>query len=221
MIYHWKELQSQKEKTLTAIAIANEAQLQMLRYQLNPHFLFNALNSIRTLVYENAQKADRMITDLSEFLRSTLTEENSHKATLAEEIDIIKRYLEIQKIRFEDKLKTKVSIRKEALEVKIPCFLVHPLVENAVKYGLASSRPPLQIVIEGFYQDGTLLIKVSNTGKLCRFNTCPGNGTGLKNVQQRLNHFYPDRSTLNISEESGWVAAEIKIRMEGIDAKFN
>lgn len=221
LIYHWKELQNQREKTLTAIAIANEAQLQMLRYQLNPHFLFNALNSIRTLVYENAQKADRMITDLAEFLRSTLTEENSHKATFSEEIDIIGRYLEIQKIRFEDKLKTNVSIQKEALEVKIPCFLVHPLVENAVKYGLATSPPPLELEIAGHYQDGTLRIKVSNTGRLSHPNTCPGNGTGLKNVQQRLNHFYPDRSSLNISEASGWVTAEIRIRMEEIDARLN
>ena len=221
LIYHWKELQNQKEKTLTAIAIANEAQLQMLRYQLNPHFLFNALNSIRTLVYENAQKADRMITDLAEFLRSTLTEENSHKATLAEEIDIIGRYLEIQQIRFEDKLKTNVSIQQKALEVKIPCFLVHPLVENAVKYGLASSPPPLRLVIEGYFKDGRLRIKVANTGRLSHTNTCPGNGTGLKNVRQRLNHFYPDRSTLRLTEDDGWVTAEIIIRMEEIDALPN
>lgn len=221
LIYHWKELQNQKEKTLTAIAIANEAQLQMLRYQLNPHFLFNALNSIRTLVYENAQKADQMITDLAEILRLTLTEENSQKATLAAEIDIIGRYLEIQKIRFEDKLETKVSIQQEALEVKIPCFLVHPLVENAVKYGLASSRPPLRIFIEGYFKDGTLQIKVSNTGRLSHANTCPGNGTGLKNVRQRLNHFYPDHNVLSLTEDNGWVTAEISVQMEEIDALPN
>lgn len=220
LILHWKELQNQKEKTLTAIAIANEAQLQMLRYQLNPHFLFNALNSIRTLVYDDARKADKMITDLSEFLRSTLTEEDSHKATLAEEITIIKRYLEIQQIRFEDKLQTEVSIQQEALDVKIPCFLIHPLVENAVKYGLITCCPPLRLTISGCFQKDTLLIKVSNTGTLSHDTSCPGNGTGLRNVQQRLNHFYPHRNSLEISEESGWVNAEIKIRMEEMDASL-
>jgi len=221
LILHWRELQGQKEKTLTAIAIANEAQLQMLRYQLNPHFLFNALNSIRTLVYDDAQKADRMITDLSEFLRSTLSEENSQKATLAEEIAIIERYLEIQQIRFEDKLQTEVKIQQEAQEVKIPCFLIHPLVENAVKYGLVSCSPPLRLSITGCYQDHTLRIKVSNTGKLSLDTTCPGNGTGLKNIRRRLNHFYPDRNSLDISEASGWVNAEINIRMEEMDANLS
>lgn len=218
LILHWKELQSQKEKTLTAIAIANEAQLQMLRYQLNPHFLFNALNSIRSLVYLDAAKADRMITDLSEFLRYTLTEENSHKATLAEEIDIIKRYLEIQKIRFEDKLETEVTIQKEALEVKVPCFLIHPLVENAIKYSVATSRPPLQLAIAGSYRDDTLRIKISNSGKLSGHNDCPGNGTGLKNIRRRLDHFYPHRNSLEISENSGRVDAEIRIETGETDA---
>lgn len=221
LIQHWRELQRQREKTLTAIAIANEAQLQMLRYQLNPHFLFNALNSIRSLVHQDAEKADRMITDLSEFLRYTLTEENSHKATLAEEIDIIRRYLEIQQIRFEDKLETEVTIQKEALEVKVPCFLIHPLVENAVKYGVATSRSPLHLAIDGSYRGSTLRIKVSNSGKLSGSNECSGNGTGLKNVRRRLDHFYPNRNSLEISENAGWVNAEIRIETGKADAGNN
>ena len=215
LIQHWEELQLQKEKTLTAIALANEAQLQMLRYQLHPHFLFNALNAIRTLIYEDTKKADKMITDLSDFLRYSLTRENDHESRLKDEIDILRNYLDIQKIRFEDKIVIKIDIQKDTLEIKLPCFLIHPLVENAIKYGIQTSTPPLNVVIKGHVKNGSLFVKVSNSGKLKSANELDGTGTGLTNVKMRLNHFFPDRNAFDIFEEDGWVHAVIQIDLEG------
>jgi LytS/YehU family sensor histidine kinase len=216
LITYLIELRSQKEKTLTAIALANEAQLQMLRYQLNPHFLFNALNSIRTLVHEDILKADQMITDLSEFLRYSLSNEGSNEVSLKEEIEIIKVYLQIQKTRFEEKLEVDIDIKKDALKLKIPCFLIHPLVENAVKYGLETSPPPLRIQVTGEINLNTLIISVKNSGRLCKPVDSDCNGTGLKNVQMRLNHIFPESSSFELREKSQEVNAVIKIKLSTV-----
>jgi sensor histidine kinase YesM len=222
LITYLMELKSQKEKTLTAIALANEAQLQMLRYQLNPHFLFNALNSIRTLVHEDISKADQMITDLSEFLRYSLSNEGHNEVSLEEEIEIIKVYLQIQKTRFEEKLEVDIDVKKDALKINVPCFLIHPLVENAVKYGLETSSPPLKIKITGDIIQDTLIIKVKNSGRLCSPLDSDCNGTGLKNVQMRLSHIFSESSSFELNEESQEVNAVIKIKMNNAkNEQFN
>lgn len=214
-ITHLLELKKQKERTLEALAIANEAQLQMLRYQLNPHFLFNALNSIRSLVYEDIHKADQTITDLSEFLRYSLSNEANSKVSLSDEIRVIQTYLQIQKIRFEDKIEVEISIAKEASQADIPCFLIHPLVENAVKYGLKTSTPPLKIRIQGKVIHKKLVISVQNSGRLCQPEDCQCHGTGLKNIQLRLSHLYPDKSSFELSEDTLSVTALITIDLGG------
>ncbi len=222
LITYLTELKFQKEKTLTAMALASEAQLQMLRYQLNPHFLFNALNSIRTLVHEDILKADQMITDLSEFLRYSLSNEGSNEVSLKEEIEVIKVYLQIQKTRFEEKLEVEINIKKDAQKIKIPCFLIHPLVENAVKYGLETSAPPLKIQIKGEIIQDILIIKVRNSGSICSPMDSECNGTGLKNIQLRLNHIFPERNSFELSEESKFVNAVIKIKLNTLqNGQFN
>jgi LytS/YehU family sensor histidine kinase len=184
--------------------------------------LFNALNSIRTLVHENILKADQMITDLSEFLRYSLSNEGHNEVSLEEEIEIIKVYLQIQKTRFEEKLEIDIDIKKDALKIQIPCFLIHPLVENAVKYGLETSPPPLKIQITGDINQDTLTIKVKNSGSLCNPMDSDCSGTGLKNVQMRLNHIFPESSSFELSEESQEVNAVIKIKLNTIkNEQFN
>lgn len=215
LIVHWQALQAQKEKTLTAVALANEAQLQMLRYQLNPHFLFNALNSIRTLVYEAPQKAEKMITDLSDLLRYTLSNENDHIVTLADEMEVIRNYLQIQKIRFEEQLIVDLNVAPEAMTFKVPCFLIHPLVENAIKYGLQSSPPPLRIAIDASIVADTLSASVCNTGTLYPDNGQNGCGTGLKNIRKRLDHFFPQRNSFELFEAGGRVHAMLQITAQG------
>ena len=194
----------------------------MLQYQLNPHFLFNALNSIRTLVHEDISKADQMITDLSEFLRYSLSNEGHNIVSLEEEVEIIKVYLQIQKTRFEEKLEVDIDVKKDALKIQIPCFLIHPLVENAVKYGLETSSPPLKIQITGEIIQDALIVKVKNSVRLCSPIDSECSGTGLKNVQMRLNHLFPESSSFELSEESQKVNAVIKIKLNSVkNEQFN
>jgi len=146
-IKYWRQWQSEHERTLQAEALANHAQLDMLRYQLNPHFLFNALNSIRASIDEDSQRAKRMVTEFSEFLRYSLLNDNSALVDLRQEIEAIKNYLAIEKIRFEDKLDVTFDVEPAAEQCQLPGFLIHPLVENAVKHGMTNNSGPLKICI--------------------------------------------------------------------------
>ena len=111
-----------------------------------------------------------------------------------------------------------IDIESDALKIKIPCFLIHPLVENAVKYGLETSSPPLKIQILGKIIKNTLIIKVKNSGSLSKPKDIDCSGTGLKNVQMRLSHIFPDRSSFELSEEPQYVNAVIKIKL---NTEFN
>jgi LytS/YehU family sensor histidine kinase len=212
------ELQEQKEKTLRATALAHQAQLQMLRYQLNPHFLFNALNSIRAMILEDAGKSRKMVTTLSEFLRYSL-DGDTKETTIGGEVAAIRNYLEIQRIRFERKLEVTTEIDPEAESAAIPCFLVHPLVENAVKHGMNTSAMPLRVKIQVSRFADQLRIRVLNTGRLASGDSpvgdaTDGTGTGLRNIAQRLELVFPGRHSFSIRESEGWVHAEIDVALE-------
>jgi LytS/YehU family sensor histidine kinase len=217
-VRYWLELQEQREKTLRATALAHQAQLQMLRYQLNPHFLFNALNSIRAMVFEDAGKSRQMITRLSEFLRYSL-DGDAKETTIGGEIAALRGYLEIQHIRFERKLSVTTEVDPQAEAVMIPCFVIHALVENAIKYGMDTSPMPLNVAIRVSRQDGRMQIRVRNSGRLVpRSATDPveavGTGTGLRNIIQRLELGFPGRYSFEIYEKDGWVNAEIDLKLE-------
>ena len=162
---HWFQLGEQREKAREATALAHQAQLQMLRYQLNPHFLFNALNSIRAMILREPERARQIVTELAEFLRYSLNGRGP-VSTVGEEMQAIGNYLAIQRIRFEEKLAVTVRVDPEVHAFVLPGFLVHPLVENAVKYGMQTSETPLRIAIEITAEAGGLRIRVSNTGRL-------------------------------------------------------
>lgn len=212
LITYLLELRTQKERTLSAEVSARQAQLQMLRYQLNPHFLFNAMNSIRTLIHEDLDKADQLITDLSDFLRYSLSKEDNQIVCLKEEMEAVNIYLQIQKYRFEDNLKTTIEMDKRIEHQPIPCFLIHPLVENAVKYGLETSSTPLKIQISCKTSNNCTEIRVLNSGKLSPPKDPTCNGTGLKNVQLRLDHVFPGRSSFKLSQSGNMVSAVIRIK---------
>jgi len=135
VINFWIEWKQQEGRTEKANVLAQKAQLQMLRYQLNPHFLFNSLNSIRALIEENERNARMMITELSEFLRYSLMSNNYSNVPLSNELDAIRHYFSIEKKRYEDKLNVTFDIDPLAEDYPVISFLVHPLVENAIKYG--------------------------------------------------------------------------------------
>lgn len=211
LINHWLSLQKQKEMTLKATNLANEAQLQMLRYQINPHFLFNSLNTIRCMVEEDKTVARKMITELSNFFRYSLSQTGTTD-TFENEINAIKNYLEIQKIRFEEKLIINYDIDEKLYELKIPFFIILPLVENAIKFGLQSCKSPLSIKICA-KANKHLEISVHNTGHLIKDNReSGGTHTGIENTKKRLSLYFPDNYSFKLFEEDSWVIAQIIIK---------
>jgi LytS/YehU family sensor histidine kinase len=213
---YWRQWQYEHERTLQAEALANHAQLDMLRYQLNPHFLFNALNSIRASIDEDSQRAKRMVTEFSEFLRYSLLNDNSAPVELRQEIEAIKNYLAIEKIRFEDKLDVTFRLEPAAEECRLPGFLIHPLVENAVKHGMTNNSGPLKICIEARIREGRLVVEIANTGRLdAKSPQTNGAGThiGLRNVRERLAKLYPDKSSFTLRQDGAWIRATIEIEV--------
>lgn len=205
----WLSWQKERENALQSSAFANKAQLEMLRYQLNPHFLFNALNSIRASVDEDSVRAKQMITQLSEFLRYSLLGESEKKIPLRDELEAVRNYLAIEKIRFEDKLSVEFDIEQKSENFKVPCFLLNPLVENAIKHGLQTSSKPLKINISANIFDNKLILEVSNSGKLKK--DLNGNGIGLKNVRERLEKLFGENGKFELKQENDFVKARIEI----------
>ncbi len=213
-----RQAAEQREKARHATALAHQAQLQMLRYQLNPHFLFNALNSIRGMILEDPRKSREMVGELADFLRYSLNGKGE-ESPIADEIQAIENYLAIQRIRFEERLDASVEADESALQVPVPCFLIHPLVENAVKYGMKTSPMPLRIRVAVVRHGGEVGIRVSNTGRLmtpdeiARSADGPdGTRVGLTNISERLKLVFPERHSFTMSESGGWVHAEIRFR---------
>jgi hypothetical protein len=213
----WQDAQEQRERALEATALAREAQLEMLRYQLNPHFLFNALNSIRASIDEDRARARRMVTELSEFLRYSLLDAEASEVPLREEIEAVRSYLAIERIRFEDKLDVIFDVDPDAESFPLPSFLIHPLVENAVKHGMRSGPMPLEIRLAARVEGDTLRIEVANTGRLPRpgaasADTTAGAGIGLSNIRRRLEQGFEGRGRFDLFEQDGWIRAVIEIR---------
>jgi two-component sensor histidine kinase len=221
VIRFWMEWDRQRHRTHQAHAAANQAQLQMLRIQLNPHFLFNSLNSVRALIDEDEENAKVMVTELSEFLRHSLVGSQA-EVPLRKEIEALKHYFAIEKRRYEDKLEVAFHIHPEAEEVPVIGFLIHPLAENAVKYGMQTSPMPLKIEIKAEPLDGGVVVKVYNTGKWKEPGTDRnGTQTGLDNIRQRLQSAYPGRHRFEITQHKGWVRVYLEIQKEGEEASVH
>jgi len=200
--YNFREEETRKLKA--------EAELRLLRFQINPHFLFNSLISIQGLMYHNTRLADKMLTELSEFLRYTLRYNKLLYVPFKNEIEIIEKYLDIEKIRFGDKLSFTFRIDPETRDIKVLCFILQPLVENAIKHGMKSNPEGVKIFIRAEMDSAWFKITIMNTGKFDGDNIKMG--TGIKNVRERLENAYPGRQEFNISQEGDWVNAIIKIK---------
>jgi two-component system, LytTR family, sensor kinase len=214
-IKFWKDWNAEHDRAEKASLLAQSAQLQMLRYQLNPHFLFNSLNSIRAMVEEDKQTTRDMLTELAEFLRYSLVSKNYSDVPLREELNAIRHYFAIEKHRFEEDLELIYDIDPDAEEFPVLSFLIHPLVENAVKHGMRTSPMPLKIKIEAKLNMGNLTVTISNTGKWSphsdSMNT-NGTGTGLTNIQARLEQAFPGRYRFEIGPKNDGVTAVIEIQ---------
>jgi hypothetical protein len=219
IIKHFYDYHVQKRNVLEATSLANLSQLKLLRYQMNPHFLFNAHNSIRSMILIDKDRAWQMITELSEFFRYTLLNFNKVFAPLGEEIDAVNNYLHIEKIRYGDSLEVSFQIDEAAGKCSVPTFLFQPLVENAIKYGMQTSPMPLKVVVSIVLNGGALSIDVSNSGKLLNHPVEDDkkeevHGTSLENIKKRLEIMFEDRYGFQLYEEDGWVHTKIRIRYE-------
>jgi two-component system, LytTR family, sensor kinase len=173
-------------------AEAQTAQLRALRYQINPHFLFNTLNSLSTLVMrQSGDEAERMIINLSNFFRTSLTADPTEDVSLADEVKMQRLYLDIEQIRFPDRLKVALDIPTELECAAVPGMILQPIVENAIKYGVARSGRPVTITICARTVDGLLNLTVEDDGTAdvvrgAAEDRAPGHGVGLRNVCERL-----------------------------------
>jgi two-component system, LytTR family, sensor kinase len=212
LIRNLKEYQKQQSILEEAQQTARDAQLQMLQQQLNPHFLFNTLNSLRSLIAIDTDRARGMVTDLSEFLRVTLSSYKSVQNTIHDEVKLLAYYLKIQKIRFENELYYTIEIQKDIENFTIPKFIFQPLVENAAKYGMLTSQMPLQIKIEAYKTEAGVAIHITNSGSLVASSTEKHANNGISNTKTRLELMFPGKSSFVLREDSGLVRAEIFIQ---------
>jgi len=190
-------LEEQSDRLLRLESQASNAQLAMLRYQLNPHFLFNTLNSISTLVLlKQTDRANAMLSRLSSFLRYTLVNESIGTVSLAQEIETLKLYLEIEKMRFEDRLRPHFHIDPRATRAQLPSLLLQPLIENAIKYAVTPQEEGADISVEARLQLDRVLINVSDTGPgtdaQYTARAEQSTGVGLANIRDRLAQAYGD-----------------------------
>jgi two-component system, LytTR family, sensor kinase len=219
----YRLLVMETQRSIRAESALIDAQLQMLRYQLNPHFLFNTLNAISTLiVVKDSQRADAMVHKLSEFLRYSLKEDPMGLNSLENELRATALYLDIEKVRFAERLQLVTEIEANVMNAEVPSLIFQPLVENAVKYAVADREAGGRIVLTAGLEGKTLLLKVSDDGP----GLNPGlladlmsgadyqgdSGLGLKNTRKRLYHLYGDSGQLEFSRaEIGGLSVSIRL----------
>jgi sensor histidine kinase YesM len=192
-IKYYESQQQQQEAVLKAVALAQESQLKMLRYQLNPHFLFNTLNAISTLILDNQNRtANHAVTRLSEFLRYTLDQDPMKKVTLRQEIEALDLYLGTERLRFGDRLRLEYAIEGPALGALVPSLLLQPLLENSLKYAVSPREQGGCVRIEG--RTRGLMLEVSviddGPGMQDRYSPNERRGVGLRNTRERLAVLY-------------------------------
>lgn len=195
LIYHFDA--RERERRLAQVeAFAHKAQVRALRYQINPHFLFNTLNSISSMMWERElDRAEGMLVSLSSFLRTTLEIDPAEDVTLAQEIALQQLYLEIEQIRFPERLKVEIDIPPELEGARVPSLILQPLVENAIKYAVAPSKGATRLRIVAHRLEDSLMLRVEDDGDGPEI--AGGTGVGLLNVRQRLATRFGERWSLN------------------------
>jgi len=180
-----------------------QVQLQALKAQINPHFLFNTLNMISSLMYEDVKTADKMLVKLSNFLRMTLEKGNSQKIPLSQELEFVTNYLDIMKARFPDKLDVKIDIAANLQTALVPSMLLQPLVENSIKHNNLSDNDKYKISIKAYREQGKLMLCVLDNGVGIKDKEQDifQQGIGLSNIQTRLKQLYADKHKLNIENK--------------------
>jgi two-component system sensor histidine kinase AlgZ len=197
VVAYYTELRYAEERTERAISHARDAELRALRYQLHPHFLFNTLNAISALVAsQRNREANRMIARLGDFLRATLESSAAHEVALADELALTQAYLDVEKARLGERLQVRLHLGPELMGALVPYLLLQPLVENAIRHGIAPRTEPGSLDIQAFRDGGRLCLRVANEGCRSDESEKPANADhslaiGLRNVRERLENLYP------------------------------
>jgi signal transduction histidine kinase len=205
-------------------AHVKEAELRALKSQVNPHFIFNALNSLRALIDEDPARARQAVTQLANLLRYSLQAAQSETVPLEDELRVVNDYLALEQVRHEERLRVRLEIAPETLGLAVPPLLLQTLVENAVKYGISTRPEGGEIVISARCADGQLELRVINPGELRPADAMSPRGTaekstglGLRNAAERLRLFFGDRARLELrAENASRVVAEVSLPMQAI-----
>lgn len=205
----YEKARNQEMDNLRLVAYQRAIELKNLQSQLNPHFLFNALNSIRALVDFDPKKAREAITSLSIILRKSLESGKEEMVTLEQELALVNSYLALEQIRFEERLRVKLDIDAALLAYKIPPFAIQTLVENAIKHGISKLIEGGDLIITILKTEAELMIIVFNTGEL---NSTVDTGIGVKNVEQRLHFAFGNKASFTLKQNEG-VVAQIAIKL--------
>ncbi len=208
------------ERTASRYAqAAQDAELRSLRYQVNPHFLFNTLNSLSSLVIKgDRDKAEAMIQNLSTFYRTSLSSDPLEEVTLEEEVELQEQYLAIENVRFPDRLRVTIDVPADLGKERVPALILQPLVENAIKYGVSRTTRPVTIRIGARRVDGFMILTVQDDGDKLPKSDAGGNGIGIANVRDRLEARYGDAAHLVAGPRpEGGFEARIEIPIEPTD----
>jgi two-component system, LytTR family, sensor kinase len=218
-ILYAAQLQERERSLLQAQVLAREAELKMLRYQINPHFLFNTLNAVSALIVTGqALAADAMINKLARFFRNALSRESTVKVTLAEELRVQLEYLNIELTRFPDRLRWSTQIEPGLDKALVPHLILQPLFENAIKHGVARTSAPVELQLGAVRRSGQLILTLENATREVRLKPDPhtqaGEGVGLANVARRLENFYGSGSGLTVVHRDGRFTVELRLPIE-------
>jgi two-component system LytT family sensor kinase len=228
---YYSRYRESEVRTAQLSAQLAQAQLQALRMQLHPHFLFNTLNAISTLVHKDPEIADRMIARLSDLLRMTLENIGAQEVRLAKELEFLERYLEIERMRFADRLEVRMRISPETLDARTPYLILQPLVENAIRHGIAPRSAPGRIEVSAERKDGMLVLMVKDDGPGIPAEKNPKDGVGISSTRARLERLYgaAHRFALQNGAQGGlivtltlpfqWMAEDAAEKKEALDSK--
>ena len=221
-IKYYESQRKQERAMMKAVALAQEAQLKMLRYQLNPHFLFNTLNAISTLILDNQnRKANHAVARLSDFLRYTLDQDPMKKVTLRQEIEALDLYLGTERLRFGERLRLEYAIEEPALEALVPSLLLQPLLENSLKYAISAREQGGMVRIEGRIRERLLELAVIDDGPGLKEEAHPGErrGVGLRNTRERLNVLYGELCRFVVLNTHPGLRVEMALPLETATAE--
>jgi two-component system LytT family sensor kinase len=211
---HYRESRARELRTAQLEAQLAQAQLQALQAQIHPHFLFNALNTISTVIYEDVRAADTMIARLSDFLRHSLTASRSQEVTLSEELNFLNLYLDIMRPRFEDRLRVRFEVGQGISDALLPKLILQPLVENSIKHAADPNSGQVNIAVKAARENGSLRVEVKDDGPglSAKLREALGNGVGLTNTVERLEKLYGgDHEFTMQNEADGGLRVSVKL----------